>query len=241
MFRGFSHKTVDFFTGLKANNNRGWFEAHRQDFEKSVMELTVDFISAMEKHLHELSPGIVADPRVNRSIFRIHRDTRFSNDKTPYKTHLGLWFWEGEGPRMECPGFYFHLEPPKLLLAAGLHIFPRYLLEEFRRSVVDNRQGMALIRAVAEVKKKGDYEIGEKHFTQVPRGFDKSHRNAEYLLFNGFDAMIEEDIPAEFYSPDLPAYCMERYREMLPIHAWLLGVVERGITLETRVRWLRRK
>jgi uncharacterized protein (TIGR02453 family) len=241
MFKGFSRETVSFFTDLKENNNKMWFEEHRQDYENWVLGPSIDFIRVMEKLFHKVSPAIVADPRVNRSIFRIHRDTRFSREKTPYKTNLALWFWEGDGPRMECPGFYFHLEPPMLMLAAGIHVFPKYLLEEYRRSVVDNRHGMTLARALAEVRKKGEYEIGEKHFKQVPRGFDKNHRNAEYLLFNGLDVFIEEELPPELYGEELPAYCMERFMDMWPIHTWLLGVVERGTTLETRVRRIRRK
>jgi uncharacterized protein (DUF2461 family) len=64
------------------------------------------FVLAMGEQLRQIAPGVHAEPEVNRSIFRIHRDTRFSKDKTPYKTNLELLFWEGEGHRMECPGFY---------------------------------------------------------------------------------------------------------------------------------------
>ena len=77
------------------------------------------FVGEMGARLKKLSPGVQADPRVDKSIFRIFRDTRFSRDKTPYKTHLGIWFWEGDGPRMECSGFYFHLDPPKLMNGSG--------------------------------------------------------------------------------------------------------------------------
>jgi len=119
-FNGFSGRTVEFFKELAVNNNKVWFEEHRQDYETYVLKPARSFIEGMGQLLSSVSPGVHADARVNKSLFRINRDTRFSKDKSPYKTHLGIWFWEGDGPRMECSGYYFHLEPHKLMLAAGI-------------------------------------------------------------------------------------------------------------------------
>jgi uncharacterized protein (TIGR02453 family) len=91
------------------------------------------FVTAMGEKLRKIAPGIVADPRVNKSIFRIYRDTRFSKEKTPFKTNLGIWFWEGDLPRMESFGFYFHVEGKKMMLAAGVYMFQKEQLEAFRK------------------------------------------------------------------------------------------------------------
>ncbi|MEI6613544.1 MAG: DUF2461 domain-containing protein, partial [Chrysiogenales bacterium] len=115
-FRGFSKKTVEFFKDLAANNNREWFAAQRNNYEENVLQPARAFVVAMGERLQRLTPGITANPRTDGSLFRIYRDTRFSPDKSPYKTHMGIFFWEGKRPRMECSGYYFHLEPPNLML-----------------------------------------------------------------------------------------------------------------------------
>ncbi len=227
-FEGFSRECVDFWTGLGLNNDRLWFEAHKPDYEKFVLEPGRAFILAMGERLREIAPRVHADPRVNQSIFRIYRDTRFSRDKSPYKTHFGLWFWEGTGPRMECSGFYWHLEPPKLMLGVGLYMFPPVLLDEYRRSVVHPRHGAALAGAVREVLSLKGCEIGRKHYKKTPRGFDSGHRNAELLLYNGLYAGMESGIPDEFFSADLVDWCFDKYRGLTPLHRWLLDLTERA-------------
>ena len=115
-FTGFSKDTIKFFDGLRKNNNKDWFEQHRDMYENSVLEPSKAFVVAMGARLRAIAPRIIAVPKVNKSLFRINRDTRFSLNKSPYKTNLGIYFWEGVRPRMECSGFYFHLEPPKMIL-----------------------------------------------------------------------------------------------------------------------------
>jgi uncharacterized protein (TIGR02453 family) len=169
----------------------------------------------------ELAKALAAagsDQPIQHTIFRIYRDTRFSPDKTPYKTHLGLWFWQGERPRMENSGFYFHLEPPQLMLATGVYIFPKPLLEAYRQAVVDPDQGPALLQAV---QASGDYPLGGKHYKRTPRGFDPGHARAEWLLHNGLYASTEDLIPEALYSAELVDFCLEHYTNMLPLHLWL--------------------
>lgn len=84
---------------------------------------------AMGDKLKAISPGIHAIPKVNQSLFRLNRDTRFSKDKTPYKTNLGIWFWEGERKRMECSGFYFYLGEGNLMLGTGIHVFSKGIVD----------------------------------------------------------------------------------------------------------------
>jgi uncharacterized protein (TIGR02453 family) len=227
MFRGFTKDTLLFFSGLKENNSRQWFESQRPWYEVHVKKPAEQLVRDMGALLQRHAPAIIADPRTNRSLFRIHRDTRFSREKTPYKTHLALWFWEGDGPRMECPGFYFHLEPEKLLLGAGLHVFPKHLIQPYRESVTDPLHGASLERAVESVKEAGDYGIGEVHFKKVPPGFSKESPQAEFLLFGGLDAFLEMPIPRELFSKSLIDFCMEHYLHMWPFHEWLLALIER--------------
>jgi uncharacterized protein (TIGR02453 family) len=226
-FTGFSKESIKFYADLKKNNKKSWFEKNKTIYESSVMAQTRMFVSEMGKQLKQIAPNIIADPRVNKSIFKIHRDVRFSKDKTPYKTHLAVWFWEGHLPRMECSGFYFHLEPPNLMLGVGIYMFPKHVLQEFRKSVIHSIYGPQLAKLSADFSKKRKYNFGGKHYKKVPSGFDPAHKNSEFLLYNGLYAGTETKIPKELYSKDILGYCKKTYKEMLPLHKWLLALTKR--------------
>jgi uncharacterized protein (TIGR02453 family) len=224
-FRGFSKKTVDFFKNLKRHNDRAWFEAHRDIYESEVMAPSRAFITAMGARLKTIAPKIVAIPKVNKSIFRINRDTRFSLDPTPYKTNLGLYFWEGTGGRMEGSGFYFHLEPPDLMMGGGMYMFSDKKLLRFRKAAVDKKLGKELAAVVKDLAAVPGFELGGKHYKRVPAGFDASQPNAPLLLHNGLYAGCEEPIPAEFFTPAIVDYCLEKFRAILPLYRWLVKAI----------------
>ena len=226
-FTGFPKQALTFFRDLSQNNNKTWFDQHKEVYEQQVMEPARDFILAMGDKLKKIAPGIQADPRVNKSLFRLNRDIRFSHDKTPYKTHLGIWFWEGSRPRMECSGFYFHLEPDKFMLGSGLYCFPKDLLETYRQSVVHPIHGPALAKIIKGIKKQEGYYYGGQHFKKTPHGFDPKHPNAEFLLYNGLYAGIEMPTTTELFSSGLVDLCFEHYKKMVPLHRWLLALTER--------------
>ncbi len=226
-FHGFPNDCVKFFIDLRQNNNKQWFVDNRAGFDNHVMEPARQFVVDMGERLKTICPDIIAEPKVNRSIFKINRDVRFSQDKSPYKTHLALWFWEGLKPRMECSGFYFHLEPPILMLGVGIYSFPKYLLEEYRNSLVHAKYGAELAKALEELSQKGSYSVGGKHYKKIPKGFDSNHKNADYLLYNGFYAGLETHIPDELFSVDIIDYCYDKFKEMIPVHIWLLAMTKR--------------
>jgi len=226
-FKGFSKESVGFFYELKRNNNKDWFERHKKEFEAHVMEPSRAFVLAMGNQLRSLSPDIIAVPRINKSLFKIHRDIRFSPDKSPFKTHLGIFFWEGNRPRMECSGFYFHLEPPKLILGVGIYMFPRQLLDHYRRSVVHPEYGKELSSVLKKILQIKGFELGGEHYKRVPAGYDPSHPNARLLLHNGLYVGQETGLPDEFYSSRLLDYCWKKYRPLAPLHRWLVSMSNR--------------
>lgn len=224
IFRGFSKKTIDFFYNLKQNNDKAWFDSHKKDYDAYVLEPAKAYVIAMGERLKSLSSGISAVPKFNKSLFRIYRDTRFSLDKSPYKTHMGIFFWEGKRPRMECSGFYFHLEPPKLIVGVGIYMFPRDLLDKYRNSVVDPEYGEELSGIISKISRMKGYELGGKHYKRVPAGYDSSHPNAGLLLHNGLYLGQETDIPDELYSSSLIDYCWKRFHPLAPLHRWLVSM-----------------
>ena len=224
-FNGFSQETLDFFQELTLNNSKAWFDTNRKRYETSVKKPATEFVEEMGEMFHMISPDIQAIPKVNKSLFRINRDTRFSKDKSPYKTNLGMWFWEGERKRMECPGFYFHLEPGALMLAAGMHCMPDFALTSFRNSMNNKLAAESLLNAVNEVSKKG-YTVGETHYKRVPKGFDKDHPMREFLLYNGLTVHKHFDIPDELFSLSILDFCFDHFKKMVPIHQWLKEYVK---------------
>jgi uncharacterized protein (TIGR02453 family) len=219
-FKGFPKEFITFFENLKQNNSKDWFEKHRKDYEELVLHPAREFVEEMGKKLRRIAPAVHAIPKINQSLFKINRDVRFSKDKSPYKTTMGIWFWEGSRKRMECSGFYFHLEDKRLLIGTGIYMFPKELIASYRQAVVDKRLGPKLKRAVKNIVDKG-YSVGGKHYKKVPRGFDADLANAEFLLYNGLHAMAEAEIPDEFYSDALISYTFTHYKNMLPLHQWL--------------------
>ncbi len=226
-FQGFGQGSVDFLAQLARHNQRAWFQERKELFERELLAPARALVEDLGRRLQDLAPGLHADPRVNRSLFRLQRDTRFSADKSPYKTHLGLWLWEGNGGRMECSGYYFHLEPPNLMLAAGIYLFPRHLLGAYRQDAVDQRRGPALAQAVAEVRGRG-YEVGGLHYQRPPRGVDPGHPNAELLRHNGLYGFQEMPIPPELHSSELVDFCFQRYLDLTPLHQWLVEMTLRA-------------
>jgi uncharacterized protein (TIGR02453 family) len=192
-----------------------------------VLGTAKSYIIAMGERLKELSPTINADPRTNKSLFRINRDTRFSKDKTPYKTHLGIIFWDGDLPRMESSVFYFHLKPPRILLGVGIYKFTKPQLEEYRNSVGHPRYGKQFREIYEEVSGKG-YEFDGKNYKKTPRGFDAEHENADFLLYDGLHVGKDFDIPEEFYSEKLIDFCFKPFKEMLPVWQWLSELTKRA-------------
>jgi uncharacterized protein (TIGR02453 family) len=226
-FAGFSKKTIDFFVNLQKNNNKEWFDRNRDIYDRSVMAPARAFVVALGERLQAVSPDLVVDPRVNKSIFRIYRDTRFSLDKSPYKTHLGIYFWDKNRSKMESSGFYFHLEPPRLMLGAGIYNFPKPLLYVYRKSVVDEEYGEELKDIIEKIKKSSRFKIGRKHYKRIPFGFDSGHPNSELLLYNALYASFETQIPKELFSSALLDYCLKIFIKFNPLHEWLLAMANR--------------
>ena len=138
-FSGFPRETLTFLRGLSRNNEKHWFDAHRSEYEAYFLEPAKAFVEAAGDGLERFAPGVHAEPRVNGSIFRINRDIRFSKDKTPYKDHLDMWFWEGER-KGAVSGFYMRVGTRELSLGVGAHCFDKNRLKTYRDAVCDARE-----------------------------------------------------------------------------------------------------
>ncbi len=224
-FIGFPGEFFSFFDNLNKNNSKEWFEKNRKDYENYVLHPAREFVIEMGKKLRRIAPEINAIPQINKSLFKINRDVRFSKDKSPYKTYMGIWLWEGNRKRMESSGFYLHVENKTVLIGVGIKMFPKPLLDRYRQAVVDKKLGPELKKAVKKVSDQG-YVVNGKHYKKVPRSYDADHPNAEFLLYNGLTARIEETLPDAFFSNAIIDNAYSHYRNMLPLHRWLKKVLE---------------
>lgn len=219
-FDGFSPDALRFLADLREHNERAWFEGHRDEYESLLLEPARDLVEALGAEVGRFAAGVHADPRVGRSIMRINRDTRFSRDKRPYKDHLDLWLWQGEGPSRGCPGYWFRLTPERLILGAGMHRFERPVLERYRAAVADPSRGAALERAAGAVAEAG-YELGGRRYKRLPAGYDVPPEREELLLHDGLYAGLETAVPPKTHTREFPEFCAARYRKLAPLMDWL--------------------
>lgn len=225
---GFYRETTDFLFDLRENNTKAWFEANRENYEKYLITPARHFVSALGEKLIKIAPGIHAEPRVDKSIFRLNRDLRFSRDKKPYKFHLGIFLWEGERPKLECSGFYFELKPEEFVLGTGVYQFPKPVLQEFRRSVTDEKLGMDLVKAIQAIPQKEMNDFGGEHYKKIPAGYDPDHFNSDFLKYNGLYTMVRNPVTDLVFSSDFADFCAKTFADAAPLHYWLRDMIARA-------------
>ncbi len=209
----FPKGALTFFAGLEKHNDKAWFTAHKTDYEENVLEPLKILVMELGSAFFRKLPGLKYEPRVNGSIFRIYRDTRFSKDKRPYKTHAGAFLWVGPGPKLACPGLYFHLEAKTVMLGSGVYMFARESLDRYRRHVT--AKGAALAKAIAKAEKAG-FKLGGEALKRVPPEFPPDHKYAELLKMKGL--YVGKTLPASKVTKgDLIGWLKKEYAPTLDV------------------------
>jgi uncharacterized protein (TIGR02453 family) len=188
----FSSKTLSFLRSLKRNNNREWFHARKDQYDLHCKQPMTAVIERLAGDLRSFAPELIADPKV--SLFRQFRDTRFSDDKTPMKTHIAATFPNRTLGRMNGAGVYFEIAPGWVWIGGGLWRPDASQLQLVREHIVANHEQLDAIVKSARFKKIGGLQ-GDQ-MTRVPRGYAKDHPAASYLVHRQFMAFREE--PAAF-------------------------------------------
>lgn len=205
----FSGKTFSFLRDLAENNNREWYHANKARYEETVKGPALQFIQDFSSFLAKLSPHFRADPRANGgSLFRIHRDTRFSKDKSPYKTFTGIQF-RHEGQRdAHAPGFYLHLEPKRCFVGLGIWHPDGKTLRKIREGLVDDPGGWK--RAVSGRAFQNRLHLSGDRLVRYPRGFDPDHPLIEDLMWKDYVAMAkltQKSVMEPGFIKEYAAYC----------------------------------
>lgn len=211
-----------FLAELRENNERAWFEENRDRYETAVRGPLLRFIDEFAEPLAGISPHLVADSRkVGGSLFRIHRDTRFSRDKSPYKTWAALQFRHERAKDVHAPGFYLHLQPGNVFAGAGMWRPDREALEAVRDTIAEDPDAWAAVRTAVE---REGFRLEGESLKRVPRGYEGDHPAAEELKRKDFVAVYplgEEAACAADFLDRYAAVCAAAS----PLMAYLAGAV----------------
>ncbi|MBX7081312.1 MAG: DUF2461 domain-containing protein [Nannocystaceae bacterium] len=179
-FEGFGADTLAFLRELERHNEREWFEAHRERYEQSVKQPALAFIAAMAPELERVMPSFVADPRpVGGSLMRIHRDVRFSPDKRPYKTNVGIHFRHVVGKDVHAPGVYVHIDPQDCFVGVGLWRPEPEALALIRKRIVERPSEWTAARNASAFRNA--FTLMGEMLARAPRGFDPAHPHVDDL------------------------------------------------------------
>ncbi len=191
-FPGFPPEALKFLRTLKKNNDREWFQAHKEQFETVLRDPMLHLLGRINDSLMKFAPDYVTEP--SKAIFRIYRDTRFSKDKTPYKTHLAAVFSHRALPRNQGAGFYFQVAADKVGIGGGIYAPPPDLLRRIRDHVAEHyAQYQKAIREVNARKIAGAFE--GQPLTRVPKSYSPEHPAADLLKCRSL--FFYADLPPE--------------------------------------------
>jgi len=221
VFSGFARELIEFLDGLKANNDRAWFDKHRDDYESLFKEPARDFVAAMSGRLGEIAEDLTAEPKIGRSIHRINRDTRFSKDKTPYNTHLHFVFWRGAKP-VGSSGFHFVIGPSHVGAGVGNWAFSPDQLVHFRNATANPAKSAALAKAIKTGMAGPGMILDPPALKRVPSGFDAEAPHADLLKHKGIVVRGDRKIPAALFGPDAIDLALDLFRPLVPVHDWLV-------------------
>jgi uncharacterized protein (TIGR02453 family) len=206
-----------FFRSLKRNNRREWFQPRKHVFEQHVKEPMIELVTALNRDFAKFAPEYVTDPK--KAIFRIYRDTRFSADKTPYKTHIAASFARRGGERLAAGGFYFSVSHDQIEVAGGIyHPEPETMLV-VRNHIAEHHQDLRRLLADRKVRRLlGDLQ-GDA-LTRAPKGFDPAHPAINLIKMK--DWILDTTLdPSLGTSPRLYKELADRFRAMTPLIEFL--------------------
>jgi uncharacterized protein (TIGR02453 family) len=187
-YASFTPESVAFLAELKNNNNRDWFNENKQRYEEQVLDVALRFIQSMHDPLADIAPHFTAIPkRMGGSLMRVYRDTRFSKNKTPYKTNIGIQFRHEQARDVHAPGFYVHIAPEQIFLGAGMWRPAAEALKGIRERISDKSVEWA--RARDDKAFKRNFKLGGETLTRPPRGYAKDHPQIEDLKRKDFIAI----------------------------------------------------
>jgi uncharacterized protein (TIGR02453 family) len=208
---------------LQNNNNRDWFNENKPRYEEDVLDVALNFIQSMHDPLQEFAPHFTAIPkRMGGSLMRVYRDTRFSKNKTPYKTNIGIQFRHEQAKDVHAPGFYVHIAPDEVFLGVGLWRPESTALAAIRDRI--SAKQAEWLRARDDKAFKRHFHLGGESLTRPPRGFDKDHPLIEDIKRKDFIAAKNMDLD-EATHPRFQQKVETAFKTAIPLMRFLCKAV----------------
>ena len=219
MFKHFEPSLLQFLRDLSQNNHRDWFNAHKQDYESKVREPALAFIEQMEPWIRMVSPHYEASAKkVGGSLMRVYKDVRFSKDKSPYKTNVGIQFRHEVGKDVHAPGFYFHIAPDEIFLGVGTWHPQPDALKAIREHIVAKPGPYQ--DAIEHQPFKQIYQMAGDSLTRPPKGYPADHPLIEEIKRKDFIALcpLEESM---LYEDGLCEKIASRFGRAQPLQKFI--------------------
>jgi len=239
-FRGFPREALTFFRALKKNNNRDWFQPRKAIYEEKVKTPMVELVTALNGELARFAPAYVTDPA--KAVYRIYRDTRFSPNKTPYKTHIAALFTPRGLVKHACGSLYFSVSPDEVEVAGGIYMPGPEQIFTVRTHLATH---CARLRRILEDKKLKSLvgDLCGDTLMRVPKGFSSDHPATDLIRMKQWYVFVELDA-ALATSPKLFEEVLKRFRAMLPLVDFLNeplrarrpSALERGVRFTAKAR-----
>jgi uncharacterized protein (TIGR02453 family) len=189
----FGPEAVKFLRGLKRNNNREWFEARRAIFERELKKPMLAVVERVTDAMAEFAPAHVRPAQ--KSVMRIYRDTRFSADKTPYKTHVSAWWTRSGLDKTSGGGYYFHFSPSEVVIAAGIYMPAREQLLAIRIQLLEQHAEFRRLLNDKKLRKVMDLDLDRSALTRPPQGFSADHPGIDLIKQQQWGVLAR--LPAE--------------------------------------------
>jgi uncharacterized protein (TIGR02453 family) len=208
---------VKFLRDLKKNNNREWFNDHKQAYEEQVKGPALEFAARINREFARTLPLYETDPK--KALFRIYRDTRFSKNKEPYKTHVGVFFWHQGLTKEDSAGFYAGLDVDKFVVAAGSYTPPPNVILEVRQHIAGHGDELVKYLARKNVRELAGEVHGEE-LKRPPAGFSADHPHIDLLRKKAWHFYLE--LPVDIgTSPACVKEVWSRFKIMTPLVEFL--------------------
>jgi uncharacterized protein (TIGR02453 family) len=220
----FSPELYKFLRQLKKNNNRDWFKANKGRYESVIKQPALEFIEEFGPNLRKLNPHFVAEPRaVGGSLFRIHRDTRFSKDKTPYKTAVGIHFRHEVAKDAHAPGFYLHIDPKECFIGAGIWHPDTATARRIRDAIIERPKDWK--KAVQGKAFTNHWRLTGDSLKRPPRGVDADHPFVEDIKRKDFIAVADLSTD-DLLQARLPKQLEASWKRTLPLMKFLCEALD---------------
>ena len=226
-FKGFSPKAKNFFAELEQNNNREWFNENKDTYEKLIKEPSKDLVSSMAQIF--ATNGIKYEADSKKSLFKIHRDIRFSKNKDPYKTNMGVLFPYTHpalsSKPIESPGLYFHLENSETFIAGGLHMPSNDALKLIRNRIAEDWEILNKIIKSKSFSKEFPDVFSNEQLKRMPSGFPQDHPAGNLLRLKGFTVYCKISFK-DIISHELLKLLEQKAIALAPLNEYLAEALE---------------